>query len=620
LHCEQLEPRQMMSANATLVGGTLYVVGSDGDDVVKFFQSGKNIFIQGVAESWSSSKVKSIYVDSKGGDDYVSLNSYANGGNKAIKETTTIIGGAGTETVHVGAVHDLVFSGQGNYAQVDKKGVATLNGAAVNLTNYAAASLKSGVLTVTGSYGNDNLRFSQSGKYIYISGIGGKFKASKVSWIVLKLQDGNDNVSLNSLANGGNTALSQNVLVYSQAGNNKVRLANGHDVDMNGAHALLVAPNGTAKLDGQTLSFVDPPPSTDWFSSNIQDAALRSLGNSIFADSIVDRNDMIALLQSAGDNGSVDAVEFADLQKIVNTTSLFAGLSHVERLAEYVVLGSAANAKFNGQNLGNLAAGSSTAHMNSLVNKWFLGLDRPTASGTYRQFAGQLFVSGAAYTDIRQGSVGDCYFVASLAEAALRSPATINNMFIVNGDGTFTVKFYNYGQAEYVTVDKFLPTNGSGNALYASMGLNYANAAGELWVALAEKAYVQANQFGWIRPGMSGNGKNEYSAIDGGYIYAALGHVTGQSTIAFTSVSNGNFQTFVNAWNAGKSIGFATKSSPAYSNVVGNHAYSVTGYNAANQTITLYNPWGAQYGSYSVTLTLTWSQIQSNFSYFDRTA
>jgi hypothetical protein len=193
-------------------------------------------------------------------------------------------------------------------------------------------------------------------------------------------------------------------------------------------------------------------------------------------------------------------------------------------------------------------------------------------------------------------------------------------MFIVNGDGTFTVKFYNYGQAEYVTVDKFLPTNGSGNALYASMGLNYANAAGELWVALAEKAYVQANQFGWIRPGMSGNGKNEYSAIDGGYIYAALGHVTGQSTIAFTSVSNGNFQTFVNAWNAGKSIGFATKSSPAYSNVVGNHAYSVTGYNAANQTITLYNPWGAQYGSYSVTLTLTWSQIQSNFSYFDRTA
>ena len=85
------------------------------------------------------------------------------------------------------------------------------------------------------------------------------------------------------------------------------------------------------------------------------------------------------------------------------------------------MLGSAANAKYLGQSLGNLAAGSSATQLGNLVNKWFLGLDRPTASGTYRQFAGQLFVSGAAYTDINQGQVGDCYFMASLAEAALRN-------------------------------------------------------------------------------------------------------------------------------------------------------------------------------------------------------
>ena len=137
---------------------------------------------------------------------------------------------------------------------------------------------------------------------------------------------------------------------------------------------------------------------------------------------------------------------------------------------------------------------------------------------------------------------------------------------------------------------------------------------------LLEKAFVQLHEMGWVRPGLSGNGQNSYAGIEGGYIYAALGQVTGQSTISFASTSSGNFQTFVNAWNAGKSIGFATKSSPANSNIVGNHAYSVIGYNTSNQTITLYNPWGAQYGSYSVTLTLTWSQIQSDFSYFDRTA
>jgi hypothetical protein len=135
---------------------------------------------------------------------------------------------------------------------------------------------------------------------------------------------------------------------------------------------------------------------------------------------------------------------------------------------------------------------------------------------------------------------------------------------------------------------------------------------------LAEKAYVQANQFGWIRPGLSGNGQNAYSGIEGGYIYAALGHVTGQSTIAFASVtSSTSFQTLVTAWNAGKMIGFASKTTPVSgSGVVGSHAYTVLNCNSAAQTVTLYNPWGPNYA----TLTLTWAQVGQNYSYFDRTA
>ena len=516
LQCEHLEPRQMMSATATLAGSVLNVVGSDGDDAINFYQSGKNIYIQGVDGYWSASAVKSIYVDSRGGDDYVSLNSYGNGGNKALKETTTIIGGAGTERVSVGAAHDLVFSGQGNYAQVDTKGVARLNGAEVNLATYATATLKSGVLTVTGTNGNDNLRFAQVNGKIYISGVAGAFKASKVSSIVVRLQGGDDTVSLDSLANGGNQTLAKFVTIYSGTGNSTVLLADWNEVSMNGAHTLQVNASGIAYLDGQV--WVSPPPASDWFLTHITDTALSSLGDSLFVDSMIDRSDIIALLQDAGDGGLVDVTEFADLRRIVNTSGLFGSLRHVERLAEYVVLGSAANVKYLGQNLGNLVAGSSTAQMTNLVNKWFLGLDRPTAGSgyTYRQFAGQLFVNGAAYTDIRQGYVGDCYFVAALAEAALRNPSVVSNMFIVNGDSTYTVKFYNYGQAEYVTVDSQLPTNSSGYAMYAGLGQYYANAGNELWVALAEKAYVQANQFGWIRPGLSGNGQNSYSGIEGG--------------------------------------------------------------------------------------------------------
>ncbi len=135
-------------------------------------------------------------------------------------------------------------------------------------------------------------------------------------------------------------------------------------------------------------------------------------------------------------------------------------------------------------------------------------------------------------------------------------------------------------------------------------------------VSLAEKAYVQINEMGWLRGYLSGNGQNSYGAIAGGYIYAALGQITGQSTTAFVSTaSSSNFTAFVDAYNQGKMIGFASKPTPASTSVVGNHAYAVVGYNAANQTITLFNPWGTQYGL----VTMTWSEIQGSFSYFDRT-
>ena len=74
-----------------------------------------------------------------------------------------------------------------------------------------------------------------------------------------------------------------------------------------------------------------------------------------------------------------------------------------------------------------------------------------------------------SYLDIDQGNCGDCYFLANLAAAVLQSPTTIENMFIDNGDDTFTVRLFNNGVADYVTVDRFLPTNG-GQAAYAGVG------------------------------------------------------------------------------------------------------------------------------------------------------
>src|SRR4029079_13271703 len=169
----------------------------------------------------------------------------------------------------------------------------------------------------------------------------------------------------------------------------------------------------------------------------------------------------------------------------------------------YVVSGSAANANYQGGALGNLAAGSSGTQLGNLVNKWFLGLDRPATPYGYSLASGQLFVDGPSYADVAQGALGDCGLVASLAEVAYRNPTAITNMFIVNGDGTYTVRFYNGSVAEYVTVDSYLPGGGG----YYTRTPN-----SDLWAALAEKACAQLNEFAWCQLGYNTTA-NSYASI-----------------------------------------------------------------------------------------------------------
>ena len=78
------------------------------------------------------------------------------------------------------------------------------------------------------------------------------------------------------------------------------------------------------------------------------------------------------------------------------------------------------------------------------------------ATFAYAEAAGSLFCFGPSETDVDQGSVGDCYFLASLGSVADRDPGRIEDIFTDNGDGTFTVRFFRDGNAEYVTVDRFL--------------------------------------------------------------------------------------------------------------------------------------------------------------------
>lgn len=351
---------------------------------------------------------------------------------------------------------------------------------------------------------------------------------------------------------------------------------------------------------------------SNWFNENVMDQAISDYGSLGYQDFILDMDDVLGILAVAKTDG-ITEVEFNDLVLIANQSDLFAG-EWLNQLTKYTVTGTVANTNFQGSPLGNLHVGSSDEQVSKLMDKWFYGKDHPVAGGTYLEFVSPLFVDGPQYTDIHQGTVGDCYWMAGLAAQAEQNPQVIQDMFIVNGDGTYTVQFFRWdGTKEFVTVDSMLPTS-NGKLIYAGIGLAWDDVTGELWAPLAEKAYAQLNEFGWSRAGFPSNGQNSYSGIDSGYAYAALTQISGNPSVAFSfpaSVAGKNI--FNEAYSSGKMICFITYNTPANPGVVGNHVYVVIGWDAESQELQLFNPWGIQYGI----LTRKWNDLPSDFMYFD---
>src|SRR4029078_555469 len=91
---------------------------------------------------------------------------------------------------------------------------------------------------------------------ISIAGVSNAWLASQVNSIVISTGKSNDVISFNTIPHGGNENFAENCNVLSSAGVDLVHLADGHDVTLNGVgHALAVATDGTATLDGQGLSW-----------------------------------------------------------------------------------------------------------------------------------------------------------------------------------------------------------------------------------------------------------------------------------------------------------------------------------------------------------------------------
>jgi hypothetical protein len=381
----------------------------------------------------------------------------------------------------------------------------------------------------------------------------------------------------------------------------------------------------------------------------LADASLAAYVRSLDRDGSINRADMIAILRKVQDqpSGIVDAADMRDLRKIVQNSAKLKMPNYVTVLASDVVLGNPANAHYQGATLGNLAAGDPCTKLGDLTDKWFYGADLPPIDSTglpktdtysYATASGVLYSpAGPSHLDEKQGYLGDCYLIAAMGSVADKSKASVRNMFIDNGDGTFTVRFYYNSKADYVTVTRELAISDSLSTLvFDGCGSLYSDAGNVLWLPLLEKAYVQWNETG--RTGQ-GNHLNSYQAIASGWMGDVYRQAVGYSSIysMATSASNAAPAAFIMAnlsittggngstttVNAKTTLIYTvshhyavtigTNSTTDFSGtgLHGNHAYNILSYNNSTGEFILYNPWG-----HDQPYPLTWAQLRQNTDRF----
>ncbi|XP_063775090.1 calpain-8-like [Pseudophryne corroboree] len=202
----------------------------------------------------------------------------------------------------------------------------------------------------------------------------------------------------------------------------------------------------------------------------------------------------------------------------------------------------------------------------------------------------QFITDGATRGDVRQGALGDCWFLCSIASLTLNEDCLYrvvpkDQSFDTNYAGIFHFKFWQYGEWVDVIVDDRLPTK-KGKLMFVK-----STTANEFWSALLEKAYAKLN--------------GSYEALKGGYPIEALVDFTGGIGEVYESekAPKNLFQIIQKALKARFLVGCCTRSEGAgeivmNTNVVKNHAYTLTGAEEVTyrgnrvQIIRVRNPWG----------------------------
>jgi len=264
--------------------------------------------------------------------------------------------------------------------------------------------------------------------------------------------------------------------------------------------------------------------------------------------------DLMAQLKASGQ-------KYNDLEFPPSLKSLTGGLSEVDLLAS-----------------GN--------HLNWRSIIW-LRADDIFGKGNYQVFSGKIEPD-----DIKQGSLGDCYFLSTLASMA-EWPDRIKRLFeidTVNEQGIYAVKVCDMGVWKTVIIDDYFPCSpDTRKPIFTRSNGN------ELWVMILEKVWAK------IYGG--------YARIEAGLTRECLHDLTGAPTKYFLT---GNPNTYEEIWkellNGEKSHYIMTAGAGDFFEgadllssigLVGSHAYSLLSvaevkdkYGKNVRLVRLRNPWG----------------------------
>jgi len=337
----------------------------------------------------------------------------------------------------------------------------------------------------------------------------------------------------------------------------------------------------------------------DWFNSNLSSAGICNLARADFTrDDALTFSDMLGIFDGVLQSGALTSAELQSLETLVAHATTLNMPGYVQNLAAKVVNPSTNDATYLEQYYGTTGV-----TLQETVNQWFLGTVKPNTvdacDGSAAEDPNNAYTNvgatgytlfgpnGPSFTDVAQGSAGDCWLLSSLAETAARDPQIIRNMFIGNGNGTWTVRFYVNGAPDYVTVNDQLPVDTAAGAYAFDQPQN-----GILWAALAEKAFAEENLSGGVTTGQQG--VDSYAALNGGYPSWALAAITGMSTSEFNVTPGVTSQEIAAALQAGDLVCIGTPdSSDIDSYLVPGHCYAVVGYNpSSTMPFEVFNPWG----------------------------